>query len=68
MNNLIPFGAGHRACIDHNIAAVSVLKVPVTLRKEEFKIVDKDQQLLVTSVGMDEKYGPLLCKVKERQV
>jgi hypothetical protein len=44
------------------------LKVLVTLwRNYEFEAVDKDERLL-TSVGMDQKDGPLLCKVKKRQV
>ena len=67
VNNITPFGAGHRACIGRNVAAVSVVKVLVTLwRNYEITATDRDEKLQVESVGIDEKAGPLMATVRRR--
>lgn len=67
-NEIMPFGAGHRACIGRNIANINILKVISTLwRNFEFSPVDKEEILEMESVGVGEKKGPLLCTVSPRE-
>lgn len=67
VSNIMPFGAGHRTCIGRNIAAMSVLKVLATLwRNYNLSAVDEHEVLRLESVGIDEKEGPLLCRVTKR--
>ncbi|KIW16058.1 hypothetical protein PV08_06109 [Exophiala spinifera] len=68
-NDLLPFGAGHRGCIGRNIASMSVVKVLVTLwRRYELEAVDVDgdEKLVMESVGIGEKKGPLVVKARAR--
>ncbi|KAJ9641648.1 hypothetical protein H2204_002710 [Knufia peltigerae] len=66
-NDLLPFGTGHRGCIGRNIASMSVIKVLVTLwRRYELEAVDADEKLILESVGIGEKEGPLIVKARVR--
>ncbi|KAI1628552.1 cytochrome P450 [Exophiala viscosa] len=66
-NDLLPFGAGHRACIGRNIASMSVLKVLTTLwRRYELEAVDPAEELIVETVGIGEKKGSLMVRAKLR--
>lgn len=66
-NNLNPFGAGHRQCIGRNIATMSVLKtVAAVWRRYELVPVDPQEKLVVESVGIGEKKGPLIVRAKVR--
>ncbi|KAH8815492.1 cytochrome P450 [Xylogone sp. PMI_703] len=65
---LMPFGMGHRSCIGRNIAMINIMKVFATLlRMYEFEVIDKDEVLKVDHVGIAEKKGPILCKVRKRE-
>ena len=67
-NNLLPFGAGHRACIGRNIAMMSIVKVLVALwSRYEIKAVDRHERLVVESVGIGEKRGPLMVTASSRK-
>lgn len=66
-NDLAPFGAGHRACIGRNVATMSVVKVLTAIwRRYELEAVDPDEQLVVESVGIGEKQGPLMVRARLR--
>lgn len=66
-NDLLPFGAGHRACIGRNIANMSVTKVLTTLwRRYDLEAVDPTEKLVVETVGIGEKEGPLMVTAKLR--
>ncbi|KAH8807787.1 cytochrome P450 [Xylogone sp. PMI_703] len=68
LNYLMPFGMGHRMCIGRNIATINVLKALTALiRCYEFEAVDMEEELKVVTVGIGEKEGPLLCRVKARK-
>lgn len=65
--SLVPFGAGHRACIGRNIAMINILKVTATLfRLYEFDPVKKDEELVMRHIGIAEKSGGLFCRVRKR--
>ena len=67
-NNLLPFGAGHRACIGRNIAMMSITKVLAAVwRTYELTAVDADEELVMESFGISEKRGPLMVKACRRQ-
>lgn len=67
-NNLLPFGAGHRACIGRNVAMMSIVKVLVTLwARYEFEAVNPQEELVVESVGIGEKQGSLMVNAKLRK-
>lgn len=67
-NNLLPFGAGHRACIGRNIAMMSIVKVLVTVwAKYDIQAVELQEHLVVESVGIGEKEGPLMVTAKIRR-
>jgi benzoate 4-monooxygenase len=67
VNDIFPFGAGHRACIGRNIASINILKVfSVLWRNFEIEAVNKDEVLEMESVGVGEKKGPLLCRASPR--
>ena len=66
-NNLLPFGAGHRACIGRNVAMISIVKVLIALWKRyDLEAVDTDEELVIESVGIGEKKGPLMVKATRR--
>lgn len=66
-NDLLPFGTGHRGCIGRNIASMSVVKVLATLwRRYELEAVDADEELIMESVGIGEKKGPLIVRARLR--
>ncbi|KAH8889199.1 cytochrome P450 [Thozetella sp. PMI_491] len=67
-HDIMPFGAGHRACLGRHIANVNILKVLSTLwRNFEFEPVDPQEKLQMESLGVGEKKGPLLCRVRRRE-
>lgn len=67
-NDIMPFGQGHRACIGRNIASINILKVLSALwRNFDIVAVDEYERLEITSLGVDEKKGPLLCTAQRRQ-
>ncbi len=66
-NYILPFGVGHRACIGRNIATMNIMKITTTLlRNYRFEAVDIKEKLVMESVGIGEKRGPLLVKVFKR--
>jgi cytochrome P450 len=68
-NDLVSFGAGHRACIGRNIAMMSIVKVLATIcRHFDLQAEDATEKLTMESVGIGEKKGPLMvrAKVKDR--
>ncbi|KAG0652770.1 Cytochrome P450 [Hyphodiscus hymeniophilus] len=67
-NYLLPFGLGHRACIGRNIAMMNVMKLTTTLlRNYNFEAADPKEELVMESVGIGEKKGPLMVKVSKKQ-
>lgn len=65
--NLSPFSVGHRMCIGRNLAMTNILKVLVTVLKNyTLELVHPDEEILAISVGISEKEGPLMCRVKSR--
>lgn len=65
--NLSPFSVGHRMCIGRNLAMTNILKVLVTVLKNySLEMVDPDEEIVTISVGISEKEGPLMCRVKRR--
>lgn len=67
--HLTPFGIGHRMCIGKNMAMTNLLKVLVTvLRYYDLEMEDPGQKITTLSVGISEKEGPLLCRVKKRRL
>jgi cytochrome P450 len=61
------FGMGHRQCIGRNIALISIMKIVVTLmRNYSLELVNKDEGCELVSVGIGEKKGPLMVRVKRR--
>lgn len=68
LNEIMPFGAGHRACIGRNIANINIVKALSTLWSNfEFTPIDRYEALEMESVGVGEKKGPLLCTVRRRE-
>ena len=64
-NDLLPFGSGHRQCIGKNIAMISIVKVLTAVwRRYKLEAVDPDEQLVLESVGIGEKQGPLLVRAR----
>lgn len=62
------FGAGLRACIGRNIAMMSIVKVLTSIcQRFDIETEDLTEQLVVESVGIGEKKGPLMVRVKGRQ-
>jgi cytochrome P450 len=74
--NLIPFSAGHRSCIgrkyilqnhSRSMALTNIQKVVATiLRRYHIEAVDEKEELKTFSVGIVEKAGPLLCRIRFR--
>ncbi|OCT51550.1 putative benzoate 4-monooxygenase cytochrome P450 [Cladophialophora carrionii] len=68
-NDLAPFGVGHRACIGRNVATMSIVKILAAVwRRYELELVDPNEELVVESVGIGEKQGPLMVRAKLRTV
>ncbi|OAP60837.1 hypothetical protein AYL99_05839 [Fonsecaea erecta] len=66
-NDLAPFGAGHRACIGRNVAMMSIVKVLTAVwRRYDLEVIDPAEELIVESVGIGEKQGPLMVRAKLR--
>ncbi|OAL36936.1 hypothetical protein AYO20_03705 [Fonsecaea nubica] len=66
-NDLAPFGAGHRACIGRNVATMSIVKVLTAVwRRFDLEVLDPAEELIVDSVGIGEKHGPLMVRAKVR--
>src|ERR1700743_489203 len=66
-NDLAPFGAGHRACIGRNVAMMSIIKILATVwRRYDLELVDPDEELIMESVGIAEKQGPLMVRARLR--
>ena len=64
-NDLLSFGSGHRQCIGKNIAMISIVKVLTTIwRRYKLEAVESDENLVVESVGIGEKKGPLLVRAR----
>jgi benzoate 4-monooxygenase len=64
---LIPFSTGHRSCIGRNIAQTSIFKLMAAVfRNYVIELVDPEEKLVMISLGISEKKGPLLCKVRKR--
>lgn len=54
-------------CIGKNMAMTNLLKVLVTiLCYYELEMQDPEQNITTLSVGISEKEGPLLCRVRRR--
>ena len=54
-------------CIGKNMAMTNLLKVLVTvLLHYDLEMEDPEQKITTLSVGISEKEGPLLCRVKKR--
>ena len=54
-------------CIGKNMAMTNILKVLVTvLLHYDLKMEHPEQKITTLSVGISEKEGPLLCRVKKR--
>lgn len=67
-SHLMAFGAGHRACIGRNIAMMSIVKVLTAVCQHfDIEAEDRTEQLIVESVGIGEKKGPLMVRVKGRK-
>ncbi|OAL45725.1 cytochrome P450 [Pyrenochaeta sp. DS3sAY3a] len=66
--NLSPFSMGHRMCIGRNMAMANLLKVLTTvLRRYELEAVGLEDKIRTLSVGISEKEGQLMCRVRRRQ-
>lgn len=64
---LIPFSTGHRSCIGRNIAQTNIVKLAAALfRNYTLELCDPNETLIVDSLGISEKKGPLLCRVQKR--
>lgn len=64
---LSPFSMGHRMCIGRNMAMTNMLKlVATTFKCYELEMVEPKQVISTISVGISEKEGPLLCRVRRR--
>ncbi|KAK6197122.1 hypothetical protein LQW54_010917 [Pestalotiopsis sp. IQ-011] len=64
---LTPFSIGHRMCIGRNLAMMNILKVTTTLLKRyEFVLEHPKEKIVSVSVGISEKEGPLMCRVRKR--
>lgn len=76
---LIPFSAGHRSCVgrkyvsskyktNNSMALTNIQKVVATvLRRYQIEVVDEKEELRTHSVGVAEKEGPLLCRIRFRK-
>lgn len=67
-NDLTPFGVGHRACIERNIATMSIVKVLAAVwRRYDLELVDPSEKLVIESVETGEKQGPLMVRARLRK-
>ena len=64
---LSPFSIGHRMCIGKNMAMTNMLKlVSTTFKYYQLEMADPTQKITTLSVGISEKEGPLMCRVRKR--
>ncbi|KAH7247760.1 cytochrome P450 [Fusarium solani] len=64
---LSPFSMGHRMCIGRNMAMTNMLKlVATTFKNYHLEMEDPTQIISTISVGISEKEGPLMCRVRRR--
>ena len=64
---LSPFSMGHRMCIGRNMAMTNMLKlVATTFKNYHLEMEDPMQTISTISVGISEKEGPLMCRVRRR--
>ncbi|KAM6520189.1 hypothetical protein FALCPG4_013742 [Fusarium falciforme] len=64
---LSPFSMGHRMCIGRNMAMTNMLKlVATTFKNYHLEMEDPTQIIFTISVGISEKEGPLMCRVRRR--
>ncbi|KAK0381052.1 hypothetical protein CLIM01_01628 [Colletotrichum limetticola] len=64
---LSPFSMGHRMCIGRNMAMTNMLKlVATTFKCYDLEAVEPMEAISTISVGISEKEGPLLCRVRRR--
>lgn len=64
---LTPFSIGHRMCIGRNLAMMNILKVTTTLlRRYDIVMENPKEKIVSVSVGISEKEGPLMCRVRKR--
>lgn len=65
------FGNGHRVCMGRNLATMSIWKVVTTvLSRFELELVDlnqRDSVVETVTLGVTERKGPLMVRVRERQ-
>ena len=65
---LSPFSIGHRMCIGKNMAMTNMLKlVSTTFKHYALEMVHPEEKIATLSVGISEKEGPLICRVKRRE-
>ncbi|KAK1675963.1 cytochrome P450 [Colletotrichum godetiae] len=65
---LSPFSMGHRMCIGRNMAMTNMLKLVATTFKcyELEMMMEPEHAISTISVGISEKEGPLMCRVRRR--
>ncbi|KAH6871509.1 cytochrome P450 [Thelonectria olida] len=64
---LSPFSIGHRMCIGRNMAMTNMLKlVSTTFKYYDLEMIDPKQKISTISVGISEKEGPLMCRIRRR--
>ncbi|KIM92627.1 hypothetical protein OIDMADRAFT_139359 [Oidiodendron maius Zn] len=67
LNYLMPFGAGHRACIGRNIAMTNIYKLSTTLlRNYNLEQASKEREVKTQSVGLDELATDLKVWIQKR--